>query len=164
MNNQIKNKGFSMIELLVYMSLFSIVIVLLADMFASLLSVQLKTQSTSYVEQDGRYILTRLMRDVATAQSIATPSLGGQTTPTLTLTLPADTYTYALTTGNLTLTTGTGIDVLNGFDTTVSNLSFTKITNTGAKDTVRINYTVTSKTKTPTGTKSVDYQTTVGLR
>src|SRR3990172_6790072 len=49
-------RGFTIIELILYMGMLSILLAVLSQIFVSILNVQLESQSSSSIEQDSRYI------------------------------------------------------------------------------------------------------------
>jgi len=159
-----KSRGFTLIELLIYMGILSIFIVVLASIFTSILDTQISSQTTSSVAQDGRYIYTRLIYDINRAEGVTLPATLGETTTSLQVSISGQLYTYALTSGNLTVTDGINTLNLNSAETTVSNLSFQRIGNATGKHTFRILFTVTSKTSLHGITDSASFQTTAGLR
>lgn len=160
-------KAFTIVELLVFMGLFSVLIVVLTEIFTSALSLQLETEAVSSVEQDGRYILTKLMYDVNRAQAITLPTGSGGQGSILKLTIGGITYTYDLNAGNLRLNDG-AINYLNGFNTTVSGFNVLHLgpgtSGSTYKDSVQIKFTLTSKVTKKSGQEIKNYQTTVGLR
>jgi len=147
-----------------YMGILSILIVVMVDVFAASLDVQLESQATSAVTQDGRFLLARLTYDVQNAQSVLVPAAVGSQSASLQMTMNAINYTYALNNGTMQLTTNNGTDNLNGFDTTVSNLTFKRLGNGLGKDTVQVVFTLTSNVVRNTGAETKNFQTTVGLR
>jgi len=158
-------KGFTLVELLIYMGMLSIILVVLSQIFGSILDAQLESQSTSAVHRDGRFILSKLTYDVHRASSIVLPASLGASSTSLQLDI-SGINTYSLNNGNLELTDSLETNNLNSADTTVSNLTFTRIGNTvaNAKNTVRITYTITSKIVRPKGMETKDFQTTIGIR
>lgn len=159
-----KNKGFTLIELVVYMGLFSILLIVLAEVFTSALDDRLKSESTSQVVQDGRFILVRFMYDINRAESIAAPAVLGEQTNSLQIIISGATYTYVLNNNNLELTNNFGINKLNSGDTTISDLNFKRLGNISGKNTIQINFTLTSKTIPKSGPEIKNFQTIVGLR
>lgn len=155
--------GYTLIEMLMYMGLLSILLVVMVDLFASSLDAQLESQSISIVNRDGRFLISRLSYDINRAQSIVSPALGSQQA-TLQLSIGGVSYTYTANNGNLQLTNNNGTDNLNGFDSTVSNLSFQTLGNTNGKHTVKVQFTVTSKVTRVSGAETKTFQTTVGIR
>ena len=145
------------------MGLLSILLVVMVDLFASSLDLQLESQSTSSVDRDARYLFSKLSYDVNRAQSIVSPALGA-TGNSLQLIIGGVNYTYALNNDNLLLINNNGTDNLNSYSTTISNLSFQTVGNAGGKHSVRILLTVTSNTERVSGAETKTIQTTIGLR
>ena len=158
--------GFTLVELLIYMGLLSIILVVLSQIFGSILDAQLESQASSSVHRDGRFILSKLSHDIHKAQSIVDPAAIGEQSIDLQLTIDGINYIYSLDNGNLEVSDGVEANNLNSGDTTVSDLSFTRIGNSvaNAKNTVRITYTITSKIVRPKGMETKDFQTTIGIR
>jgi type II secretory pathway pseudopilin PulG len=159
-----RQAGFTLTELLLYMGLLIILITILSQVFVSILDVQLESKSTSSVELDGKYIITKLIHDMQSMQtnppvsdSIVTPSTPGEITNTLNFKVNSINYIYSLNSGNLELNSNN----LNSVDTTVSALQFTRIGAGTNKDTIRVNFTLTSKTKRNSGPETRNYQTTI---
>src|SRR5260221_6706185 len=99
--------GFTMVELLLYMGIFSILLVVLIQLFTSILSLHLEPQATSSVDQDGAAILSRLSYDIHKSASISSPTIGSQCNwpTTSTCKLVVSNATYQLDgNGNLLLT------------------------------------------------------------
>jgi Tfp pilus assembly protein PilW len=158
-NFQLK-KGFTIMELVLYMGLFIILLTVLAQLFTAAIESQLSSQMFSYVQQDGRFILSRLQYDIENASSVTTPGAIGATSTSLAIVNNGTTYTYSLTGSNVLVN---GIQ-LNGFNTAVSNLSFQKIGNSGGKPTVKLSFTITSLTKKNSIAEVKNFQTTAGLK
>jgi len=169
----LNSKAFTLVELLVFMGIFAILIVVLTQIFLSALNVQLESQATSSVQQDGRYILARLAYDINRAKNITEPVTPGTSSHQLQLTIEGSNYKYAAISGNLlTLTVDTGTPIqLNSFQTTISNISdlnFKRVgagsTNGTTKDSIQINFTLTSSSKSQSGAEVKKFQTTAGVR
>lgn len=154
-------KGYTLVELLLYMGLLAILLLVLLQIFTELINVQLDSQDTSVVEQDSKVILLRLLYDINRADSITTPGSLGMTSDTLQLTIGSIQYVYQLQNGGIYLV-ATNSSQLNGIDTVITNLSFTRIGNDIGKHQIKTSYTVTSKQSKKTDTKVVN--TTIGLR
>ena len=155
-------KGYTLIELLIFMGMFSILLVVMTNIFSQIMDVRRESESVSSVEQDGNYILNRFIYDISRASGINIPNAVGVTNTVLDLTIDSTNYVYGLNNENLQLTANSQTYQLNGTNTTISNLSFKRIGNDDNKDTIQLNYTVTSPG--PSGPETKDYQTTVGLR
>ncbi len=146
MTKKSTEKGITIVELLVYIGLLSVFMIVLLDVFTSILGARLESQSTSTVNQDARYILSKLNSDVTSSASFNIPN---------STTLIVGPNTYSLIGSDLVLNSVK----LNGSDTRVSNLSFTKIGNT-----VKTSFTLESLVESPSGTQTRTIQSTFGVR
>jgi Tfp pilus assembly protein FimT len=164
----INSKGTSLVELIVYMAMFSILLVMLLQMFTSILNAQLESQTTSDVAMDGRYILTRLTYDLRNSKNILTPSSFGSSGAgnALHLTGNGTDYTYSLSSGNILLTNNSlgSSGQLNSTNTTISSLSFTKVGSVSGGVTIQLLMTLNSKARKQTGIETKTFQTTIGTR
>lgn len=163
--NNVLTKGFTIVEILIYIGLFSMFMVVLTNIFVSSLDVKLGSEANSAVVTDGRFILTRLENDITQAQAISLPASLGDEGSSLTLTLPGgDTLSYNLNGDNLELTDAIGSGKLNSSETKITSLNFHKIGNADGGETVQINIVLESTTAIRAQPEIRDYQTTVGLR
>ena len=156
--------GFTLVELLIYMALLSIFLITLTGIFVNIMEVQLESDATSAVDQDGRFILSRLAYDINRAQNVTNPSGLGSTTSNLDFTIPGISYSYSLNANNLQLSENGQPSNLNSSETQVSNLTFQRIGNLLGKHTFKIQFTITSKTQRPSGPETKTFTTTIGLR
>jgi len=139
-------KGVSIVELIVYIGLLSIFMLVLVDVFVTILNSKLESESTSTLNQDARYIYSRIAYDVANATSFTVPN------PTK-LMVGGDTYT--LVNSNLMLNS----TKLNGIDTKINSIFFTKIGNT-----VKTTFTIESLINLQSGVQTRTINTTFGVR
>lgn len=153
-----------MVELLIYMGLMSIMLAVVSQLFASIFDVKVESEATAVAEEDGRYILSRLIYDIGRASAVTTPASYGGSGSSLVLTIGGVANTYAISSGALNLTNGSGTNRLNGSQTTVSVLSFQKLGNSSANETVKVAFTVTSVAKEHGINEVRTYQTTIGRR
>ncbi|HJQ08395.1 MAG TPA: prepilin-type N-terminal cleavage/methylation domain-containing protein [Candidatus Saccharimonadales bacterium] len=159
-----KQAGFTLVELLIVMALMGVLLMMITDMFASVLSVQTESEAHAATVEDGRFILSRLSYDVHHASSITTPGSLGGSGATLAIVIGGVTNTYSLSGGNLRLVNNFGTNLLNSSETTVSGLNFQRIGNVGGDDTIRISFTVTSKAAPKVGPKTQAFTLTTGRR
>ncbi len=164
MKKNLITRGATFVELLIYMAIFSMLLVSFSQIFGSVLNVQQESQVTSHVVMDGQYILQRLSFDIQRASAVTTPLALGTQTTNLSITINSVSSSYSLSNGNLIVSNANGTDTLNGFDTSISNLTFQRLGNQGGKDTIKISFTVTSKTQRGSNFETKNYQTTIGLR
>lgn len=159
------NRGFTLIELLIYSGMLSILLGVFTTLFGAIIDAQLDSNATASVQQDGQYILAKLSNDISSAQSVSLPTALGDQTSSLTLSKNSTTYTYSLNgNGNLIITTGLVPNMLNGFNTAISNLQFTRRGNTGGKNSISFTYTVTGRTIRNAGPETAVYSSTASLR
>ncbi len=165
-SDSLDQRGFTLVELLLYMGIFSILLVMLFQIFASIFDVQLESKSVSSVTQDGLFIQNRLNYDASRTKSIVAPALG-QSSESLSLFINNEVYTYSITNGNLNLsgTVSGTLGQLNSEDTSAS-ASFTRLSDTAGKnhDTITVSYTLTSKTIKQGIPNVENFRATLGLR
>jgi len=162
MGKHVTPKGFSLVELLIYMGLLSILVGIMSMIFASIIDVQLRSESASSVDQDSRYILSRMLYDMKSAARVSTPASPGTSSSTLQMLVNNITYTYSLDgSNNLQLSNNYGTNVLNGYDTQVSGLSFQRVGAGDSNDTIRMTFTLTSRTSPHGQAETKTFQTTL---
>lgn len=159
-----KNSGFTLVELLIYMGLISILMVFMSQLFGAIFDVKIESEANSAVDQDGRFILSRLIYDIERSAAITTPLNYGSSSTSLVLTIDGVSNSYSVTGGNLQLANGSGTANINSSQTAVSNMSFLKIGNETANETVQISFTLSSIAQRTAGSEVRTYQTTVGRR
>jgi hypothetical protein len=158
-------KGTTMVELILYMSILTGLLTMLTSIFVSAIDVQSESIATSSVEQDGNYILARLGYDIHRAQNIYYPEDNGDTENHFTIVIGVEHYTYSIdVNNNLILTNDSGVKKLNNYGSNVSDLSVRRLGNGVKEDTLKISFTVTSRTKRASGYEAKDFQTGLSLR
>jgi len=157
-------KGFTLVELLIYMGLLTVLILIFTDIFTSIIDNQLSSRNTSNVADDGRYIFSRFIYDVGRAQAITQPSTYGSSSAVLNLTIDGQNHSYELQNNNIVVTNPDGSYSLNGYGSSISGLLFTKVGTTSAKSTVQINFTVKGVVTSRGINDQQIFQTTAGLR
>ena len=161
-----RQRGVSIVELLLYMGILTILLSILTSIFVSALDVQSESQATSSVEQDGNYILARLSYDIHRANSITIPASDGTTASSLQLNIGGVSYIYSIDgSGNLIITNNLGANNLNSSDSTVSAFSVQRLGNVGKiEDTLKISFTDTSRTARVSGVETRNFETNLSLR
>lgn len=166
-----KQDGFSLIELILYMGLTSILIGLMSQVFLAILSVRVESANTSGVQQDGRYIMTRLGHDIRKADAILSPGLGiASSSMTLILTESGvpQTYRYEWDGETLMVFAGANSVSLSSNRSMVTDFSVTRIGNSAtvedANDTLSITLVVAGNSQIEAGQQSLELHTTVSLR
>lgn len=161
-------RGLTLIEIIVYIALLSIVLLVVFDLLLTTSSLKSESESNLSLQKDESQIINRLNFEIKQADTIATPSSIGQTTASLSLTTGTETHTLILVGNNLvlqkTLGASTATANLNSDLTAVSALSFQRLGNTTGKVNLKINFTLTNLKTTQQGTLSKNYQMVVTTR
>jgi Tfp pilus assembly protein PilW len=168
--NTESQKGFTIVELLLYMGIFSMLLVVLLQLFSTILSSHAESQATSSVDQDGAYLLARLAYDIHKASGITSGSnCTWPIVPSCQLAL-SNGISYQITpAGNLTI--NGAVDPLNSVETKITNMQFTTLVNPSTfqlpnpKPSIQISFTLQSKTiRTGGQPQAQTFQTTVQTR
>lgn len=152
--------GFTLVELIIYIALLSAFLLVLTNVFVTILRVRNESQASSSVEQDGRFILNRLSYDInrATNATVTSPD-------TMTLIIGGQNHTYSVNSSKLQLVSPSGTDFLNGSLSTVSNLTFQEVANTGGlEETIKLQFTLESTTLKGISRETRSFSTTIGRR
>lgn len=163
MKNIVHKKGFTLVELLIYMGLLTILLTVVTRIFTAITDVQLSSEATGAVEQDSRYVYSRLAYDIGRATSIVTPASVGDQTSSLVLMIGGVATTYSVSGNNLVVASGQ-VDQLNSVGTHISNLSFQRLGNVNGKHAIQMKFTITSTTQNISGVDTKNMETTIALR
>ncbi len=155
-----KQVGFTIVELLIYMGLLTILMTIVTRLFTATIDVQLASEAIGGVEEDSRFIYSRLAHDLSRADSIVTPAIPGATSTSLTIMVGSVPYTYSLSGTNLML----GSASLNSYMTGISNITFTMLGPDDGKKSIQVKYTVTSTIQSSSGTVTRNIETTIAQR
>lgn len=156
--------GFTLVEAMVVMALLAVFMTTLTSLFVRAIDVQSKSEAYAATVSDARYIMARLDYDIARATSVSTPASLGSTSTNLVMVIGGVNYTYAVNSGNLQLTDGSGTDQLNGSGVLVSGVSFLRLGNSGGKESIRYSFTLTSTAKHVSGSDIRTYTSTTERR
>ncbi len=162
---RLKNqRGFTLVEMLLYFGLFSILLLVLARLFVSILEIKMESQSVSSVQQDSRFIFARLEYDFSRASSVTTPATLGASSSSLVLQIDGGSYTYSLSNGKLQVTNSQGTFPLNSSESQVSAVTFRRLGHAGGKPTIKMDIDIESATIRDKGRETRSLETTLGLR
>lgn len=159
--NVINKKGFTLVEMLLYLGLSALFIVIITEVLVATVDTKMDSQAFSYLESDYRYLALKLSRDINSASSISAPATTGQAAGTLTLVINGQNNTYTVSSNNLTLTNNNGVNKLNSSEIYVKNFQVTRLGTSGKYVKVTIN--LESKTRVQNKIKSKVLSFTVGL-
>lgn len=163
-STRLGQRGVTFVELLLVMGLLSVFLVVMTTIFTATLDIQTQSQAYDATLSDGRFIMARLNFDIARASAVTVPAAIGGSADNLSLSINATTYSYALSGDDLQLTDTTGSDNLNSNGTTVSALSFQRLSDGSSADTVHYSFTLTSKAHATAGHETHTFSGTAGLR
>ena len=99
------SRGFSLLELLIYMAILSIMSVILSASFLSLTKGRAKSESRTEVNSNLRFAMERIVQDINAASAVSAPDPGAASS-TLQLSLSGSTTTWRVITGQLQRTVG----------------------------------------------------------
>ena len=157
-------RGFTVIELLVYMGLLAVFLTIISQIFVASIDAQLESEAESSVQQDSKFILARLHRDLANATAVTEPSSPGSSSSRLQFVASGVTTIYQLQGANATLTEGVNVYQLNSVNTSVSNLFFNRRGAVSGKPIITAAFTLTSRAVRNSGPEIQTFQTTIGIR
>lgn len=89
MNAAVDSKGFTLLELLVYVTITGGLLVAVSMFFNTVIESRIKAQSIMEVEQQGALVMDYIGGVVRGADSITSPAAGGTGVNTITLAMPA---------------------------------------------------------------------------
>ncbi|KKU92232.1 MAG: hypothetical protein UY21_C0003G0008 [Microgenomates group bacterium GW2011_GWA1_48_10] len=157
--------GFTIVELMLYMALMTTGLLVLTDLFLTVLEQQAESSVVASVDQDGRFLLARLNYDVGRSSAITSPANLGESTTAARLVIEGASHTYTASPGGqLVVTTDLGTDNLNSFGTQISGLSFTRLGNPAGKNSLQVKFKLTGRTIKKSGLEERSFQTTIGTR
>jgi type II secretory pathway pseudopilin PulG len=104
MKNRVFKKiaAFTLIELLIYIAVLSIMTVLVADSFIILNKGKGGVEAKSELNSNIRFVLEKIKRDVSAASSLTTPDTTAATSSSLSLVVNGQTIQYAVASGRVT--------------------------------------------------------------
>ncbi len=166
-----KNRGFSTIELILYIGLTGMLLGVMSQVFLTIIGVRVSSTQTTAVQQDSRFILARLSHAIRRADVILSPSIGvASSSMTLQINENGNTITeqYSWDGQNIWIITATNSSQLNSNRTVVSDFSLsrngTSSTDPAGADTITVSLSMDGNAEITTGQQSIQVQTTVGQR
>jgi Tfp pilus assembly protein PilW len=161
--------GYTLIELLLYVALVGILLSAVTVFFGMTADARLKNQTISEVNEQGMYALDYIAQTVRNANSITQPAIGANGSQ-LTVTVPTSALSptvFSLANGVLQVKEGTSTAIsLTGSKTQVSVLTFTNLSRAGTSGIVQISLTLNRINNG--GRNEYDYQrtftTSAGMR
>ena len=125
-------RGFSLLELLIYMAILSVLMVIISDAFISLSKGRGQSEAKNEVNSAIRFAIERIRQDLKSATStapITIPFFGTSSSTLRMITASSSVITYGVTSGQLMRTYDTNTAPTTGSNVTVSAPIFTRIEN-----------------------------------
>lgn len=158
-------KGISLVETIVYVAIFSIFIIGLAQFSTTLSSTRLHTQGVLEVNDQGSQAIKLITQTLRNASSVNSPTIGNSGSSLSVVTnIPATSPTiFSLSDGVLYITEGVGSPIaLTNNKVVVSNLTFSNFSRASTPNIIKISFTITSaSTRDP---YSVNFEGSGALR
>lgn len=159
MNNY--QKGFTLTELLLYISIVGAVILSISGFLFLLMQSRVKNQTISEVEQQGIQVMQLVTQTGRNAEAITSPAVGtGSASLTLdVITAVSDPTIFDLSGNAIRIKEGTGSAIpLTNSTVTASGLTFQNLSRAGTPGTIRIQFTLTHIN--PSGRNEYDFSKT----
>lgn len=161
--------GYTLIELLLYITLAGMLLVSLTVFFGMSVDARIKTQSVTEVNQQGASAMSYIQQTVRNATSISAPAAAASAA-SLTVVVPTASLSptiFNLSGSILQVKEGTAAAIaLTNDDVRVTNLTFTNLSRSGTDGVVRISFTM-ERTNTAGRNEysySKTFTTTVAIR
>jgi len=156
------NRGFTLLELLLYLGLAAAVLSVISGLFLMLLQARIKNQTIREVEQQGAQIVNLVTQTVRNSQEINAPQKG-QTGEQLSLKVDDANRTptiFSFSSGTLYMTEGAQSSIaLSSSKITISNLTFSDLSLDNTPGTIRIQFTISHKNEA--SRNEYDYSQTI---
>ena len=146
MKSSASQSGFSLIELLLYVSIASIMLLVTSLFLSTLLQSRIKNQTVAEVDQQGLQVMQIIAQTARNSEAITSPTIGASTS-SLTLdviTVANDPTVFDLASGAFQMKEGavTAVSLTNS-RVIVSSLTFQNLSRAGTPGTIRIRFTLT---------------------
>lgn len=157
-------RGFTLIEMLIAVSIFTVIAIAFIGILSVVTQVQVQSSSTAAVNQESQFLLQKLQYYIQTASIIDMPT---STSPS---TLTFDVASSSLDPSYITLASGTvylqqssggALQALTSNRVKVTSLSFTRKSNPPGHDAVSVSYTMIYNTSNVTQAFSQLFQTSI---
>jgi type II secretory pathway pseudopilin PulG len=140
-------KGISLVETIVYVAIFSIFVIGLAQFSSTLHSTRLQSQEKLEVNGQGTQAIALMTQMLRNASALSVPQAGSSASSlSLTTTMP---IVFSESDGVLYITEDGGSPIaLTNDKVTLSNLIFSNLTTSGAPNIIQIRFTLAGKNYT----------------
>lgn len=158
-----RNSGFTLIEFLIYIAILAVVVTLIIGFFLDIILGNIKETSYQEVQQNARFILTKISQEVKKATGINSPN-PGESASALSLAMASpssDPTLIDVIEGKLRLTKGISAPQELTTDLVeISNLRFTNLSYPDTPGTIRIEMTISHINPA----NRIEYQASIDLK
>lgn len=167
--NILNKKGFTLVELIIYISLASLILLAITGFFQLHIASRVKNKTITEVEQQGVQILNLISQYVVNASAINSPATGVSSS-NLSLQMPTPTSNptlFSFSGGNLYITEGASLPmVINSPLVEIKNINFENLSKANTPGIIRIEFTLEyiSNSNRPEFKWSKTFYTSVSLR
>jgi Tfp pilus assembly protein PilW len=160
--------GFTLIELVIYIAILSLVLVSITGFFLNTTAGNMKESSYQEVQQNGRFVMTKITQETKKAIGINSPAAGSSNN-SLSLVMSDQNLNptiFDLSGGKIRITQGSSAPIeLTTDQVVVNSLQFTNLSYSGTPGTVRaeINMEYLNPANKIEYQASLDLKTTVSL-
>lgn len=142
-------KGFSLIEVLLYLSLAGVLVLVSSFYFFQIMESRIRNQVISEVDWQGAQIMQTISQILRNANSIISPPAGGNSTNLSLDVTGANPTIFDVSSGNLRISeAGQPAQNLNSSNIKISNVVFYNFSRTNTDGIITIRYTVSYMTTT----------------
>jgi len=145
-----RRPAFTLIETLLYISIFSIVVFLILGIYGLVVEARVRQRTVTEVNEEGGRIVQMITQTIRNSTSINSP-LPAANSGVLSLYVPTGANNptlYYLVGNDLVIKEGTaGTIVMNSNRVIISGLKYYNLSLGGTKGTVKVEFTVSSKTQ-----------------
>ncbi|OGZ05190.1 MAG: hypothetical protein A2845_02620 [Candidatus Lloydbacteria bacterium RIFCSPHIGHO2_01_FULL_49_22] len=142
-------KGFSLIEMIVYVAIFGVFVIGLMSFSAGLISARLHSQSVFEVNAQGSRAIKTITQTLRNASQVNSPAVGalGGLLSVITETPATSPTTFSASGGVLYVTEGVGAPIeLTNNKVIISDLIFSNFSQPGTPNIVQVSFVLTSAT------------------
>ena len=138
-----KQKGFSLVETIVYVSIFSIFMISFVTFLNVMTTSRINNQIVLEVNNQGNSAMRIMTQSIRNSTSFSIPN-----SSTLNLTTPNGSIIFSVSGGVLNMNDGSGNIALTNNKVTVNSLSFVDFTQSTSAENININLTLESANNT----------------
>lgn len=124
-------KGFSLLELLIYIAILASVLLVISQTFIYLNRGRGQAEARSEVNSNLRFAVEKIASDIRASSSITTPANASSTSSTLVMTVSGQTITYDVSAGQLRRQAGASTpEPITTTNVTIATPTFLRLENT----------------------------------